>query len=169
MIFTTLRTVNLNVSIHFNASDAGRLARRSVARPCTDPGRTGAAGNRQICAASGLKNRGPKYRDNLAFLNNTAAPAILVEVSFVNSSADTKLYQDNFKDICGAIADGIAEYFDGDYVDVEVEEELPEPPEPPGKPVTGVLFQAIGKCSYFGGPGDTTGVSATKGCIHLRA
>ena len=39
----------------------------------------------QICEASGLINRGPKKRTDLAFLNNTEEPAILIETCFVDS------------------------------------------------------------------------------------
>lgn len=38
--------------------------------------------------ATGLKNRGAKYRNNLRFLNSTRKPAFLVEAYFVDSSSD---------------------------------------------------------------------------------
>ena len=62
-----------------------------------------------IAKASGLQLRHPatsgaKPRDNLGFLRHTTAPAILLEVCFVNSSVDVQLYRDNFEDICQAIA-----------------------------------------------------------------
>ena len=53
-------------------------------------------------------NRGPKYRDNLYFLNNTDEPAILIEVCFVDSLEDSSLYREHFNQICLAIATCIA-------------------------------------------------------------
>ena len=49
-----------------------------------------------IANASGLKNRGPKYRDNLFLLRNTSEPAILIEVCFVDSRTDADIYTDQF-------------------------------------------------------------------------
>src|SRR4029077_2795058 len=57
-----------------------------------------------ICTSSGLTNRGPKKRTDLAFLNNTEEPAILIEVCFVDSSSDVNLYNSNFYEICDAIS-----------------------------------------------------------------
>ena len=52
-----------------------------------------------IAEAGKLKDRGEKYRDGLAFLNNTIAPAILLECCFVDSSRDAELYTKNFSEI----------------------------------------------------------------------
>ena len=106
-----------------------------------------------ICTASGLKNRGPKETDGLAFLNGTWEVAILIEVCFVNSKADCNIYGDKFVDICAAIASAVAG-----------EEIAPGPdPEPPSD---GVLFSASGTCSTFGGPYDT-GVSPSEGLAFI--
>ena len=62
----------------------------------------------RICAnisKLGLKNRGLKIRNNLGFLNNTKAKAILVECLFVDDKDDVKLY--NYKTMAKAIANGI--------------------------------------------------------------
>jgi hypothetical protein len=104
-----------------------------------------------ICGASGLKNRGPKQRTDLAFLNNTDQIAILIEVCFVDSSVDAGLYRDNFEEICEAIASTLA----GD--------KQPEPPPPPE-----FEFRALGKASWFGGPKDT-GVSPSEGLAFIYA
>lgn len=61
-----------------------------------------------ICNTSGLKNRGPKKRTDLFFLNNTEMPAVLVEVCFVTSEADVDIYEDRFEDICQAIAEAVS-------------------------------------------------------------
>jgi len=62
-----------------------------------------------ISGASGLvlrhpRSSGAKPRMNLGFLNNTTAPALLIEVCFVNSREDVRLYQAHFEEICNAIA-----------------------------------------------------------------
>jgi len=103
-----------------------------------------------ICDASGLINRGPKKRTDLAFLNGTEEPAILIETCFVDSRADCDIYAENYDVICSAIADAIS---GEDSTD-------PIPPEP--EPPSDVLFAAAGTCSTFGGP-DDTGVSPSEG------
>ena len=100
-------------------------------------------------AAVGFIDRGPKYRDNLYFLNKTNAPAVLLEVCFVDSEEDCRIYADEFDQICANLADCLA----GDTVIVP-----PEPIPPEGD----YLFEAIGTCSWFGGP-DDQGVSASEG------
>jgi hypothetical protein len=99
----------------------------------------------QICAASGLIDRGPKKRTDLFFLNNTEEPAILIEVCFVDSKADTTIYHSNFDAICGAIASSIV----GTPVPIP-------PPDGEGE------LRVVGTCSTFGGPEDT-GVSPSEG------
>ena len=99
----------------------------------------------EAIATRGLFDRGPKYRGDLFFLNNTAAPAILIEVCFVDNADDAEAYRTYFPLICYAIANVIGNYG---------VEEAPEP--------DGALFDAEGKCSYFGGPEDT-GVSSSEG------
>jgi peptidoglycan hydrolase-like protein with peptidoglycan-binding domain len=79
-----------------------------------------------ICAASGLTNRGPKFRSDLAFLNNTSEPAILIETCFVDSQADADIYHTEFEAICVAIAESIS----GEMVQPgEPPTELPPPVE----------------------------------------
>jgi hypothetical protein len=99
-----------------------------------------------IAGVSGLIDRGPKKRDDLYFLNNTNEIAILIEVCFVDSEADAKIYDDAFDRICWAIAGIVAG---------KQEPELPR-----------VLLNVSGSCSWFGGPEDT-GVSADEGLAFL--
>jgi hypothetical protein len=108
----------------------------------------------KICSASGLTNRGPKYRDDLKFLNSTREKAILVETMFCDHTGDCNTYRDRFDAICSAIAEGI------------VGKQQPGPtPEP--EPPSGVLFSTSGTCSTFGGPGDTSGMSDTEGLAFI--
>jgi N-acetylmuramoyl-L-alanine amidase len=104
-------------------------------------------------ASVGFINRGPKKRTDLFFLNHTAMPAILLEVCFVDSQADARLYKESFDIICNEIAFALGADFDGGSPI-----ELP-PPEGPDEEH---MLLCSGKCSYFGGPGDT-GVSPQEG------
>jgi N-acetylmuramoyl-L-alanine amidase len=87
-----------------------------------------------IAQAGAFINRGAKKRTDLAFLNGTTMPAILLEVCFVDSSADGNLYRQHFDSICKRIAEVIGQVTIGG-----VPEEPPiEPPptEPPPDEVT---------------------------------
>lgn len=54
-----------------------------------------------------FKNRGTKERNDLYWLNNTKAPAILIETCFVDSKADTDIYNKDKDRVAKAIAEGI--------------------------------------------------------------
>lgn len=102
-----------------------------------------------IASAMGLPDRGPKKRTDLAFLNNTTGPAILIETCFVDSSADDEAYNANFEKVCEAIAETIA----GIEIAPEPGPDPEEPePEPPQEPVTGVVYALE--------PGDTLNIRA---------
>lgn len=55
----------------------------------------------------GFKNLGVDVRKNLAVLKKTKMPAILVDVGFINTDSDNKLFDEKFNQIADAIADGI--------------------------------------------------------------
>ena len=55
----------------------------------------------------GFENQGVNQRDNLAVLNRTQMPAVLVEAGFINTDADNRLFDERFGDMAQAIADGI--------------------------------------------------------------
>ena len=57
--------------------------------------------------AIGFVNLGVQARPNLVVLKRTKMPAVLVEVGFINSDTDNRLFDDNFEDIAHAIASGI--------------------------------------------------------------
>ena len=148
--FHNSRTRDLDISIHFNAyQDTSKPMGCEVLYVSSTGMEIADEVVDRICDASGLINRGPKKRTDLAFLNGTEEPAILIETCFVDSTADVALYRENYEVICGAIADAISGEDDGIP---------PEPPEPPST----VLFAAAGTCSTFGGP-DDTGVSPSEG------
>jgi N-acetylmuramoyl-L-alanine amidase len=144
------RQRDLDISVHFNAYE-------QVSKPmgCEVLYVTQAALASQLSAAIaevGFINRGPKKRTDLFFLNNTAMPAVLLEVCFVDSEADCDIYAAEFKEICINLAEALG----GD------EDVTPPEPEAPDRGPDDFLFYATGKCSHFGGP-DDQGVSASEG------
>jgi N-acetylmuramoyl-L-alanine amidase len=99
---------DLDVSVHFNASGGGNVDRAIGTETLyLSQAQLAAKVSGAIADASGLLNRGAKHRKDLSFLSKTSKPAILIEVCFVNSKEDVRLYQANFEGICSAIADAI--------------------------------------------------------------
>ncbi len=118
---------DLDVSVHFNANATTSSPMGTEVLWVTQEAlakKVSAA----IAKAGGFKDRGPKYRDGLAFLNGTAAPSVLLEICFVDSSADGDLYRKNFDAICRATAESLA------GVEVEAPAPGPTPPVEPVKP-----------------------------------
>jgi hypothetical protein len=136
----------LDVSVHFNAYVETTGGRGTECLYLTQEDLAARVAT-AIASASGLINRGAKYRSDLYFLNGTTGSlgAILIEVCFVDAQADVTAYDQHFADIIDAIAGAI------------VGEEEHEPPPP---------FHIVGKCSWFGGP-DDTGVSPDEGLAFL--
>jgi N-acetylmuramoyl-L-alanine amidase len=145
---------DLDVSVHFNnAYDspypkpigtecfhyAGNSSMRNLAASVAS----------EIALASGLIDRGPKD-DGLYFTTHTNAPAILIEVCFVESEPDVSCYRRYFDSICESIAATIT---GEDIVD--------RPPSE--RPPSGASFRAEGTVSWFGGPDDVDGVSSSEG------
>jgi len=147
---------DLDVSVHFNAYDGN-----AHGTECLYVTQDQLAGHvsAAISDAGGFVNRGAKYRSDLAFLNGTNEPAILIETCFCDNTGDSNLYHQHFDAICEAIAETISgEQLGGG--DRPERPDLPERPERP--PSTDALFYAQGRCSWFGGP-DDHGVSASEG------
>ena len=55
----------------------------------------------------GFKNLGIESRKELVVLRRTSMPAVLLEVGFINSKEDNRLFDENFDAIARAIADGV--------------------------------------------------------------
>lgn len=83
--------------------------------------------SKAIAQAGGFINRGAKYRSDLAFLNNTNKPSVLIEVCFCDSTADSNLYRATFQEICRRIAEVIGKVSIGTEPPVQP----PEPETPP--------------------------------------
>ena len=141
---------DLDVSVHFNAN---QHTSKPVGTECWYMTQEELADDMAtaIARASGLIDRGPKHSDGLYFLNHTAAPAILIEVCFVDSQADVDLYRAKFAELCAAIAQTIG----GEAI---------APPVPDDD----CLLQVNGRCSWFGGPNDT-GVAPDEGLAFISS
>lgn len=140
------QTRDLDVSVHFNAYVE---TSKPMGTECLYVTQSALAGQvSSAIAGCGFINRGPKKRTDLFFLNNTAMPAILIEVCFVDSSADADIYGSQFSEICRAIAGTLSG-----------EEYAPTPPP-------AMLFSASGAVSWFGGP-DDDGVSVSEGLAFI--
>jgi N-acetylmuramoyl-L-alanine amidase len=147
-------TRDLDISVHFNCYDGTASGTECLYVSQEDLAAEVAAG---IAHAGGFKNRGPKKRTDLFFLNNTEEPAILIEVCFVDSAVDADLYDRNFDEICESIAEVVSGVDIPDTVQPE-----PEPAPPAGG------FSVTGKASTFGGPLDQ-GMSRTEGLAFITS
>lgn len=123
---------DLDVSVHFNAYQTTTSPMGTECLYVTQATLAGAM-SMSIANAGEFKNRGPKKRTDLFFLNNTAKPAILIETCFVDSRADADLYAENFDDICIAIAEALSGQSIAPSPEPEPE---PEPVPPDQRPTT---------------------------------
>jgi len=135
---------DLDISVHFNAYEQVSKPMGTEVLYVTQ--KQLAAKMSAAIADCGFIDRGAKYRDDLFVLNNTEAPAILIEVCFVDSEADAEIYATHFDLICENICEVLG-------ADADIS---PEPPPPTS------LFTATGPCSFFGGP-DDEGVADDEG------
>jgi len=99
----------LDVSVHLNAFSPtdGPMGTEAL---CISMGAAELASriSKAIARAGGFRYRGPRVRDDLAFLNRVERQAVLIEVCFVDSATDARLYGENFDAICLAIARSLA-------------------------------------------------------------
>jgi len=144
---------DLDISVHFNAysqtdkamgCEVLYLSQADLAADLSD-----------AIAQAGFIDRGAKKRTDLYFLNNTDTPAVLLEVCFVDSTADCLIYAEQFERICINLANALV---------ADVEEITP----PPSPETSEAVFSAYGRCSEFGGP-DDTGVSPDEGLAFYDA
>src|SRR6516164_11855643 len=126
--FHNKQTRDYDISVHFNAYQT-----TSAPRGCevlyVSQKDLSAKVSAAIAKAGSFINRGPKYRNDLTFLNKTNKPAILIEVCFVDSLADADLYCNRFGAICIAIAESLSGKAISEPRPPDPEPE-PMPPEP---------------------------------------
>ena len=147
--FHNSKTRDLDVSVHFNAYVETTKPMGTEVLYCTQ--KLLAAELSAAISWCGFLDRGAKHRTDLAFLNNTEMPSVLIETCFVDSSADAVIYDEHFNGVCDAIAIVLA--VDADEV------ELPQPP-------SGAL-DLSGAVSWFGGP-DDDGVDDDEGLAFIQ-
>lgn len=105
--------VDLDVSIHFNsgANDKKGNDKSTGVEVLIYSNESKAKDEAQrICnklAEIGFKNRGVKVRDDLYVLRKSKAPALLIEVCFVDDADDVDIYLDNVDNISKAIAEAL--------------------------------------------------------------
>ena len=78
----------------------------------------------------GFANLGVHERSSLAVLRRTEMPAVLVEVGFINTQEDNRLFDERFGDIAQAIADGVLATLADEKIQAagrEIREESQEP------------------------------------------
>lgn len=122
---------DIDVSIHFNASKTTVEPMGVEVLYFSESGKKVAESLvTAISKATGLKNRGTKYRDNLRFLKGTDETSILIEICFVDSQADVDIYKSKFDDICKAIAETLS----GKKVVAQVNQQVKQPPYQPTQP-----------------------------------
>jgi peptidoglycan hydrolase-like protein with peptidoglycan-binding domain len=120
---------DLDVSVHFNAYQTTSAAMGTECLYLTQEALAGKVAD-AIANATELPNRGPKYRDNLFFLNSTSKPSVLVETVFVDSKKDADVYNQKFAAVCAALASALS----GKRIGA-VPPEQPAPPEGVQPPV----------------------------------
>lgn len=99
------QTRDLDVSVHLNCYDKSAhgvevlyITQEALAR------KVSAA----IAEAGPFTDRGPKKRTDLAFLNNTNKPAVLIETFFCDNKSDCDKYHAKFAAICTSIAESLS-------------------------------------------------------------
>lgn len=124
----------LDVSIHFNSAPTQQKEGIGTEVLYVNSSMSSFAQkmSTEIAKAGKFKNRGAKQRTNLAFLNGTTKKAILIEVCFVNSEQDVKLYRSNKDQIIEAIAETLKSYFPNTAPPTPT----PTPPAPTPDPKT---------------------------------
>jgi N-acetylmuramoyl-L-alanine amidase len=155
------QTRDLDVAVHFNAFETTPDPMGTEVLYVTQEDLAGDV-SRAMAEAGQFINRGAKYRGDLAFLNGTDKPAILLEVCFVDSKTDTELYDDYFDAICLAIAESTS----GQTMGQEPGE--PDQPPRPDRPADLYpIWKNEGRVSWFGGPDDEEGVAADEGLAFI--
>ena len=139
---------DIDISVHFNAFEQTDKPMGTEVWYVTQATLADQVSAAMAKAGNLIDRGGKKDTKGLYFLSNTAMPALLLEVCFVDSEADAALYQANFDAICENIA-----------IAIGGGEETVTPPD-------ASYYSVTGKCSYFGGP-DDTGVSSDEGLAFI--
>lgn len=134
------RERELDVSVHFNAYVETTKPMGCEVLFVTQSALAGEI-SQAIAEAGDFIDRGAKKRTDLAFLNGTEMPSVLIETCFVDSTADAAAYEACFDDICEAIATVLGGT--GAEVDLPPPGEVIEPPAKP-QPTIRIDVEVIG-------------------------
>jgi len=133
----------LDVSVHFNAYVETTKPMGTEVLYVTQAALAGEM-SAAIADAGDFIDRGGKKRTDLAFLNGTEMPAILIETCFVDSTSDAAFYEDNFDHICEAIAVKLGG--PAQVAERPPEGERPPRPQPPARqPTVRVDIDVVGE------------------------
>ncbi|MCU5568109.1 N-acetylmuramoyl-L-alanine amidase [Bacillus paranthracis] len=94
----------VDVAIHFNQATSEK---GGVEVWYYDQRELAAKVSEAVAGALGIANRGPKQGKELAVLNGTNAPAILIEVAFLNNPGNMQAYEQRFEPLCRAIVQSV--------------------------------------------------------------
>ena len=117
----------LDVSVHFNAyveTDKPMGTEVLFITQSALAGEVSAA----LASAGHFIDRGAKKRTDLAFLNGTEMPSILIETCFVDSTSDAENYAGAFDAICEAVATTLGGVGEDEETEPPPGTELPQPP-----------------------------------------
>ncbi len=98
------------VSLHFNAFNCRASGTETLISSSPSSLILGHCIQSHLVRTLELPNRGLKERAGLYVLRNTAMPAVLVEICFVDNDCDLARYQVRQEKVAQAIADGIITY-----------------------------------------------------------
>lgn len=98
------------LSIHFNAFNTRATGTETLVSGSLDSLLLGHSIQANLKAVLCLPDRGIKERPGMFVLRNTAMPAVLVEVCFLDNDYDIKRYFDKKDDVARAIATAIVQY-----------------------------------------------------------
>jgi N-acetylmuramoyl-L-alanine amidase len=138
------QTRDLDVSVHFNAYVETEKPMGTEVLFVTQGALAGELSS-AIAEAGDFIDRGAKKRTDLAFLNGTEQPSVLIETCFVDSSADAAFYEAGFDAICEAIATVLGGASEATRPPLGEGEggERPQPPEPT-KPTIRIDVEVVG-------------------------
>jgi N-acetylmuramoyl-L-alanine amidase len=132
---------DLDVSVHFNAYVETENPMGTEVLYVTQGALAGEM-SAAIADAGDFIDRGAKKRTDLAFLNGTEMPSILIETCFVDSSADAAAYEACFDAICESIATVLGGA--GENVAEPPPGEVTTPPPTQQKPIVRFDIEVVG-------------------------
>lgn len=106
---------DLFISIHCNAFNGIANGTETLTYPSDIEGyKLAECIQEQIIDTFDTTDRGLKARTDLAVLNGTDMPAVLVEMAFIDNPDDAVLLRDRQDDFARAIARGVTDYLSGE-------------------------------------------------------